>query len=296
MEYLIGEGCAVFGFDLAQMPPFETPTHATYYSGDLCDKGTAENLISSSRPDIVYHFAGILRSENPIDVYHSNVTGTVTLLEAIQKQALKPKILIASSSAVYGDTSSKKPITERSNVQPVTHYGASKAAQELGARQYFLSSQMPILFARTFNLIGPGQPLGLACSDFAHQIAMAEMGRSMRTVVTGELHTKRDFIDVRDAVHAYTLIVKLGTPGLAYNVCSGKYASIGECLRILIKMAKVPLTTTQDVTRVHKDDVPFQVGSPARLRRLTGWKPKLPLRRSLEDLLDYWRGKVMSPE
>jgi len=296
MESLLTEGYTVFGFDTHQPPPSEISKHATYHYGDLCDKEIAENVIASSRPDIVYHFAGVVKSKDPADLYHANVAGTVTLLEAIQRQGLRPTILIASSSSVYGATSSKKQITERSNVHPVTHYGASKAAQELVARQYFLSTRLPILFARTFNLIGPGQPLGLACSDFAHQIAMAEADRNRRTVTTGNLYTRRDFIDVRDAVQAYALIVKSGRPGLAYNVCSEKPVSIGECLKILLKMAKVPLTAVKDTTRMHRDEVPFQVGSSARLRRLTAWKTKIPLRQSLEDLLEYWRGEVESPE
>lgn len=294
VEHLLGRGQVVFGF-ARHLPSSEISDRVTHYRGDLRNKETVESVVRRSRPDIIYHFAGVTKSRNPIDFYYTNVIGTVNLFEAIQKQGLRPTVLIGGSSAVYAASSSRKPITELFNIQPVTHYGASKAAQEMVARRY-VARGFQILFTRTFNLIGPGQPLGLACSDFAQQIALAEADGTEHTVVTGSLDTTRDFIDVRDATRAYTLLVESGRPGLAYNVCSQEPVSIRECLNMLLGMARVPLTTTTDRRLMREDDVKFQVGSSARLRRHTGWKPKIPLQQSLKDLLDYWRVKVRSPE
>jgi len=285
--HLLENGWKVTGYDL--LPP---RIKCDFYAGNLADKTALRRALDDSAPDVVFHLAGILKSESHEDLYNVHVLGTISLLEVMAASGLSPKVFIASSGAVYGAGMGPKPITERFSLKPQTHYALSKALQEMTALRYFRVHGMQVVCARTFNLLGPGLSRDLACSAFARQIALAETTGRPATISTGSLSAKRDFVDVRDAVRAYGLIAKRGKPGEVYNVCSGEAVSISECLDILLKQAKVPVEAVLDPAKVQKNDVPVQIGSVGKLKDATGWSPRIALKRSLVDLLNDWRQRV----
>jgi GDP-4-dehydro-6-deoxy-D-mannose reductase len=136
----------------------------------------------------------------------------------------------------------------------------------------------------------------MACSAFARQIALAERSGKPSVISTGNLDAKRDFVDVRDAARAYELIATKGEPGEMYNVCSGRAVSIGECLEILLKQAKVPVEAVVDPAKVQSNDVSIQVGSAKKLKDAVRWSPRIGLKKSLSDLLNNWRERVKELE
>lgn len=291
--HLLAQGAQVFGFSRgAAELPAALAERISLYSGDIRHQATLEKILVEVQPDIIYHLAGLLKSAKVEDFYQINVLGTVALFEAIIAVGLAPKVLITSSSAVYGKGVAGRPITEQFQLRPMTHYGVSKVAQETVARRYYLTHQLPVVRTRAFNLLGPGQPLTLACSAFAHQIARAEQSGAGGEIVTGNLSAWRDFTDVRDAVQAYELIVHQGKAGDVYNICSQQAVSTQACLEMLIQMARVPLKVAHDPAGAQANDVPFQIGSTAKLFKQTGWRAKITLQQSLADLLNHWRQKV----
>jgi GDP-4-dehydro-6-deoxy-D-mannose reductase len=147
---------------------------------------------------------------------------------------------------------------------------------------------------RTFNLIGPGQPPNLACSSFARQIALAEHQDKIGVIKTGDLSAQRDFVDIRDAVRAYELVSTHGIAGEAYNVCSGKGASIQHCLDLLLGMSIKPLRVELDTMKLQNNDIPRQTGSLKLIKKTTGWQPQISLKNSLSDLLNDWRERLLS--
>jgi GDP-4-dehydro-6-deoxy-D-mannose reductase len=81
------------------------------------------------------------------------------------------------------------------------------------------------------------------------------------------------------------LLVAEGTPGEAYNVCSGVDVSVETLANKLLEIAGVDLTIEQDPTLVRPVDVPVLVGDNAKLRAATGWQPQIPLEETLRDTL-----------
>jgi len=294
-QYALANGTQVAGFDHAPggLPP-ALADKVSLYSGDIRNQAVLKRALAETRPDVIYHLAGITKSKDVEKFYEINVLGTVALFEAIVELGLTPKVLVASSSAVYGKGLGYRPITENFKLRPATHYAVSKVAQETIAYRYHLVYNIPIICTRAFNLIGPRQSPVLACSAFARQIALAERTKQIDTLVTGDLSPRRDFVDVRDAVRAYSLVVKSGKPGLAYNVCSQQAISIKQCLDLLLEMTSIPLKTIVAPTNLQVGDVPIQIGCAARLVKHTGWRPEITLEQSLADLLDYWRQQVKS--
>ncbi|MBL8101260.1 MAG: GDP-mannose 4,6-dehydratase [Anaerolineales bacterium] len=274
----------VFGFDIR-------PTGGDVFVGDLSDRAALTRAVADCQPDAVFHLAGIIKSADSEAYYRSNLFGTLNLLDAVMQMEKRPKLVLASSSAVYGLTKSARPITERSPLRPITEYAVSKIAQETAALRYHYAFGLDVVIARMFNLLGPGQSPDLACSAFARQIALAEISEQAE-IVTGNLDAKRDFVDVRDAVRAFVLLAEKGEAGETYNVCSGNAVAIQQCLSEMMLRSKKQLSARVDPARVQKNDVPVQVGSFQKVQKAAGWNPRIPLNESLADLLNDWRERV----
>ncbi len=286
---LLDKGWTVTGSDIQPASAI-----SSFYHADITDRVALERALDIVRPDVVFHLAGVLKSENPSAFYAVQVLGTTALLDAIVNLGLKPRIFIASSSAVYGAGLGRRPITEKFKPRPATHYALSKLAQEMIASHYHTVFNLPIIYARTFNLLGPGLSQVMACSSFARQIALAEKEDSPTIIQTGNLSSQRDFVDVRDAVRAYMLLAKEGRVNQVYNVASGQTTSIRQCLDFLRKQAKITVEAVLDPTRIQKNDIPIQRGSAKILRAETGWETEISREKSLTDLLNDWRRKVYS--
>jgi GDP-4-dehydro-6-deoxy-D-mannose reductase len=93
-------------------------------------------------------------------------------------------------------------------------------------------------------------------------------------------------------VLAYRALVERGTPHRPYNVCSGRAYRVGDLLEILRGLARVRVRIDTDPDRLRPSDIPIIVGDPSRIARDTGWRAQIPIERTLEDLLDYWRSTL----
>jgi GDP-4-dehydro-6-deoxy-D-mannose reductase len=243
---------------------------------------------------VIFHLAAVLKAEDPDLFYSVNAGGTAILLDAIRRSGQKPRVVLLSSSAIYGDAGGG-PISEETVARPLTGYGHSKLAMEWLAGKLADDYGLSVVFCRPFNLVGPGLPAGLVLSSFADQVVRVERGLD-DVVRVGNLDARRDFLDIRDAVRAYRLLAEQGKLGEIYNVCSGKSVSIRECLDILIDLSPAAPRVVRDPGRMQPVDVPVQVGDPGKIHQLTGWAPTIPLEQSLEDLLNDARRRYISSE
>jgi GDP-4-dehydro-6-deoxy-D-mannose reductase len=223
---------------------------------------------------------------DPARALQINAIGTHNLLAAVREAALDCRVLVTGSARVYKPQLA--PLTESSPIGTPTPYAVSKLAQELIATE----SGVPVLLARPFNHAGPGQSPAFATSAFAQQIAEIEAGRRDPVLHVGNLDAQRDITDVRDTVRAYEALVARGRVGRPYNVCSGQAHSMGALLDILLSRARVRVRIQVDPDRLRPSDNPLVLGSHARLTEDTGWRPEIPIERTLEDLLESWRTVV----
>jgi len=264
---------------------------------NLLDREETKNTVQEIKPDRIFHLAGLTFDANsqqsPEKFYSTNVFGTISLLESVKQLGINPLIHIACSSAEYGlILENENPVTETNHFRPISPYGISKLAQDMVGYQYYKNYGLRIIRTRAFNITGPGEKENFVCSSFARQIALIEKGKQEPTIYVGNLDSKRDFLDIRDVVKAYWLAVDKGISGEVYNLCTGKAYSIREMLDILLRMAKRDITVKQDPERMRPSDIPLQVGSFEKFHKQTGWEPVISLQEALQDLLNYWRGKV----
>jgi GDP-4-dehydro-6-deoxy-D-mannose reductase len=225
-----------------------------------------------------------------VETIESNVRGTLYLLEIARNLKRRVKILVVGSSDVYGKVSPREvPISEERHLRPISPYGVSKAACDLLAYQYFKSYGVQVIRARAFNHTGPRQHTGFVIPDFASQIAQIEAGILSPVLKVGNLSAKRDLSDVRDVVRAYLALMARGQAGEAYNISSQKAYKIRNMLRTLLSLSKERITVKVDQTRNRPAEIPILMGNNSKIRKATGWGPKIPIEKTLKDTLNFWR-------
>ena len=254
---------------------------------------------SGRRPDAVYHLAAqadIQASfEDPAATLRVNVEGTFNVLDAARRAGAR-RVVVVSSADVYGRVEPPRlPVSETAPLRPVTPYGASKAAAEMLCVQAGLGRGLDVVRARAFNHLGPGQGDRFVAAALASRVAANER-TGAEEVRVGNLQARRDFTDVRDVVRAYRLLAEHGAGGEAYNVCSGMARDVLELAEALIARARHPMRLAADDELLRPVDVPEVRGDPSKLRVATGWCPQVPLERTLDDLLDYWRYQTAESE
>jgi GDP-4-dehydro-6-deoxy-D-mannose reductase len=261
---------------------------------DITNREAVAQGIREARPDRIVHLAGsphVGQSwRDALVPLKTNVIGTHHLLDAIRSHSPHCRVVVVSSAMIYQP--SADPLDEESPVGPASPYGFSKLAQDQLALNAAREDGLDVVVARPFNHVGPGQDPSFFLSSFAKQIALIEAGRSSPEIHVGNLDAERDLTDVRDVVDAYVRLLKGGTPGRPYNICSGQTHRVGDLLDQLLALARVPITKVIDTARLRPNDVPRLVGKNDRLRAELGWKPQRSIDLTLMDTLKYWRSEV----
>ena len=264
------------------------------YEVDVRDSEAVRVAVREFKPTHLCHLAAISSVaeswRQPRLTYEVNVLGTFNVLEAAMGLPRPATVLNVSTAQVYAPSS--EPLTETSPLGPENPYAASKAMAEFLAVQYRKTIEGGIITARSFNHAGPGQTPDYVLSSIAKQLAETEAGTREPKLSVGNTHVKRDFTDVRDVVEAYFQLLVAGSPGEIYNVCSGQSRSIQDLTDDLISISGLKIEIESNQARRRAGEVEVVCGSPEKLRAAVGWKPTIPLRKTLEDLLNYWRGKI----
>ena len=264
---------------------------------DLLDAFSVHSLVASVRPDRIFHLAAqshVPTSWNaPAATIMDNVLGQLNLFEAVRMEGLDPLIQIAGSSEEYGLVlPDEVPMKETNPLRPLSPYAVSKVTQEMLAYQYHKSYGIRSVVSRGFNHTGPRRGENFVTSTFARQIALIEKGAQEPVIYVGDLSSKRDFTDVRDMVRAYWLLLEKGKPGEVYNIGSGTTHSARAVLDTRLSLSKVDVEVKVDPTRLRPSDVMILWADASKFMDATGWKPTIPFKQTMHDLLDYWRERV----
>ena len=301
-EHIIenNEQCEIFGLCRWRSPRenlADIYKKISMVEADLCDLSALIRHLETIQPDIIFHLAAqsyVLTSFNsPIQTLWSNVIGTANLLEAIRITKIDPVIHICSSSEVYGQVSEADiPIKETCPLRPVSPYGVSKVGEDMLGFQYWVSHGIRTIRTRMFTHTGPRRGDVFAMSFFAKQIAAAEIGLTEKVIHVGNLKSVRTFCDVRDAVRAYWILVNSCNPGEVYNIGGDRTATIGEALEILLSFSRNKFEIMVDPKLLRPSDVTLQIPCTDKFKNETGWEPEIPLEKTLEDMLEYWRDEL----
>lgn len=301
-EYVLNlnEGHQIFGLCRWRSPKDNLEKiydKVTLLEGDLCDLGSLIRSLQIVKPDIIFHLAAqsyVLTSFNsPVQTLWSNVIGTANLLEAVRILEMDPVVHICSSSEVYGQvTKEDVPIKENCPFRPASPYAVSKVGEDMVALQYWLSYKIRTIRTRMFTHTGPRRGDVFAMSFFAKQIAAAELKLKEPVVEVGNLESVRTFCDVRDAVRAYWIMALKCKPGEVYNIGGNHTMTIREALNMMLSFTKVKMEIKVDKRLLRPSDVTLQIPCTDKFKKETGWSPQVPIEKTMEDMLDYWRHEL----
>jgi GDP-mannose 4,6-dehydratase len=276
--------------------------HVTLLHGDLLDTSSLSTIIEKHKFDIVFHLAAQsyvpYSFSAPQITLQTNIIGTCNLLEVIKQEKARsgynPIIHICSSSEVYGQVKENEvPITESVPLRPASPYAVSKVGEDMLGYQYWISWQLKTIRTRMFTHTGPRRGDVFVVSTFAKQIVEIEKGIRKPIIHVGNLDSIRTFIDVRDAVHAYWLLVTKCPPGEVYNIGGVETLSIREMLNLMLSKTDMKNIKIEiDPSRLRPSDVTLQIPSTEKFNNITGWEPKIKFEQTIQDTLNYWRNKI----
>ena len=211
--------------------------------GDIADEKLVNSLMS--KMEGCFHLAAIASvqqaNQNWLGTHHTNLTGTITILNAARAQNSRPPIPVvyASSAAIYGDYY-PQPLQEPAKTNPLTAYGADKYACELHAFVAAHVHNIPTIGLRFFNVYGPRQdprsPYSGVISIFFDCVM-----HNQNITIYGTGNQSRDFIYVSDVVaHLSGAMQNLEINSMptasVFNVCTGISTTINDLASLVLKI------------------------------------------------------------
>lgn len=266
---------------------------ATGREMDVRDQDGLVRLVAETEPQKVINLAAITTVRETIDrpreTYETGFLGMFNLLVALQENHFTGRLIQVSSSEVYGfPTVEQLPVKESEPFRPMSPYAVSKAASELLCQQWCRMELFEIITVRPFTHIGPGQSKRFAISNFTRQVANIMAGRQRPLLHVGNLEMTRDFTDVRDVVSAYEILLHKGSNGEVYNICSGREVRTGAILDAIISCSGQSIRIIQDALMRRGNEQKRVLGDFGKLLHDTGWRPGIPMQKTIADMLDYW--------
>jgi GDP-4-dehydro-6-deoxy-D-mannose reductase len=294
-QHLAEHGDQVLGLGLGPSPPATARLLAREWRVDIGDLAAVEPALREAAPEAIVHLAaqssGGEAFGDPVGTYRVNAIGTLAVLEAARRASPRARVLVIGTGDVYGPQPAGSRVDEDTPLRPVSPYALSKAAADAAA-EYYASRGLDVMRTRSFGHLGIGQTDRFVVPSLARQIVEAEAGRAEPVIRVGNLDVTRDLCDVRDVVQAYRRLLERGERGAVYNVCRGEGTSLSELARSLLARARIPLRLEVDTDRLRPADVPYLVGDPSRIERAADWRATIPLERTLDEILEEWRGRV----
>jgi GDP-4-dehydro-6-deoxy-D-mannose reductase len=292
---------SVLGIDMHE-PAFDTAgfSHVScqFEKLDLLHTNGVQSVIYQFQPDYIIHLASFssvsFSWKNPILSFQNNTNIFLNILEAIRLNNIPTRVLSIGSSEEYGNVSEQDiPLQEGQLLQPVSPYAVARVSQEMLSRVYKEGYGVDIVMTRSFNHIGPGQHDIFVIPSFAKQLVEGcQQKQSLIKLRTGDLSIVRDFLDVRDVVRAYLMLLKKGRSGEIYNVCSGNGISLSKILALMARKLNVTCETITDVRLVRPKENMVITGSNQKIRNETGWSPEIHLETSIVDILNDWKERL----
>jgi GDP-4-dehydro-6-deoxy-D-mannose reductase len=233
----------------------------SYVQGDATNEGEVCEFIASVQPTYVLNLAGRFGAPTFDDLLAANVGISRNILEALRRaNTAVEKILLVGSAAEYGSPATN-PVDEETALRPVNLYGLSKLFQTELARYFHRNNGLPVVIARTFNILGEGLSPQLSIGSFMQQI---ERLPQVGVIRVGNISTSRDFLDIAEVSRRYWNLLVNGVPGQVYNVCSGNPVTIRSVLDELIERSGKKITVETDPALFKDHDVAVIYGSSSK--------------------------------
>ena len=256
--------------------------------GDLRDASTIAQAVRGV--NIIFHEAAFVSvpesMEKPQECFDVNITGTSILFDAARKAGVQ-RVVIASSAAVYGD-STAMPLIEDTPLKQLSPYAVSKRVDEMYAELFTNQFGLEVAALRYFNVYGPRQRPDSTYAA-AVPIFIRRMLDNKPITVFGDGGQTRDLINARDVVQANLLASQHpAAPGQIFNVCTGVETRLLDLLDILYEV--FPDAPKHIHAEPRAGDIYRSIGTPKKIMDTLGFDPKISLAEGLREAVEEMRG------
>lgn len=268
---------------LREMYPEEK--RLSIYKGDICDEKLMTDLFEKERPQWICHMAaraGVRPSiQDPYVYIHSNIVGTVLLMELAHKFGVK-NFVFASSSSVYGGSKSTF-FSEEENVDnPVSPYAATKKACELLAYTYHHLYKLNVSALRFFTVYGPRGRPDMAPFKFVDRISRGEEIQKF-----GDGTSSRDYTFISDIVDGVVRSIDHAYPYQVFNLGKGDGTSLNEFISIVEKHTEKKALISQLPDQ--PGDVPYTCASVEKAKILLGYEAQISFDEGIRRTVGWYR-------
>lgn len=276
---------------------FEDKLQIVFHQVNLLNTGELYKIFNEVLPEYVLHlaaFSSVAYSwKHPEESFKNNCNIFLNLIQVVKEIKPDCKVLSVGSSEEYGNVGHENvPIRENQRINPLSPYAVARVSQEMLSKVYVDAYGLNIIMTRSFNHIGPRQSERFVVPSFINRILdIKEQGSVCGEIETGNLDIIRDFVDVRDVVRAYWLLLQHGTPGEIYNICSGKGIKLADIVRIVADKVGVNITTRVNPEYVRPNDNMEIVGSCYKIESELDWRPTWKIEETISDMISYYEEK-----
>lgn len=280
------------GSNIANLDPIKDAKNFRFVQGSVCDEELVLKIMTEHKLDTVMHLAAQTHVDRsfirPVGFSESNVVGTAVLLKVAKDVGVR-RFLHCSTDEVYGETAGGAVFKEDQPFCPGNPYSASKAAAECLVQGNIESfgKELPIVIVRPNNIFGPRQYPEKLIPKFVMRFT-----RGQTLTMHGQGESRRSFLFVEDAAEAFDLVLRRGTPGMAYNIGAHETStrSVREVSSALLSLMGVaPQDMSKHIEMVGdraKNDCAYDMDS-TRIKAL-GWVARTKFDEGLRRTVDWY--------
>ena len=265
-----------------------------YKQCNLLEKDNLKKILLSFNPDYILHLAAFssvgFSWQAPDLCIRNNTEIFLNLMEILREINYEGRFLSVGSSEEYGNYPEELlPLKEEYALHPVSPYAVARVMQENLSKIYADGFGLDIIMTRSFNHIGPGQKDRFVIPSFARQLVkIKKSGGIQNELITGNVNITRDFLDVRDVVDAYLKLLKSGSKGEVYNICSGNGLTLREIITKMCKILDIYVNIIPDKKLIRPNENQKIIGNNNKIIKEIGWQQRYTLDESLKDIINYW--------
>ena len=303
IDYLYENNVSVeiCGIDIRE-PEFDIKAYApilkiNFEFVDMTDVDRMSTLFTHFIPDYVLHLAAYSSVayswKKPAESFLNNTNIFLNLIEQVKLHNPLCRILSVGSSEEYGNVDKDNlPIRENQGFEPTSPYAVARVSQEMLSKIFVDTFGMDIVLTRSFNHIGPRQDERFVVPSFIKRILdIKKSGKTEGVIETGDVTVIRDFVDVRDVVRAYYMLLMRGQKGEIYNICSGHATSLQSLIIMIGEQTGINVSTKVNPEFIRPKDNKIVVGSPFKIESEIGWKPEINISTTIHDMIAYLETK-----
>jgi CDP-glucose 4,6-dehydratase len=293
---LVDAGANVVGL-IRDRVSFSHLRRSAYYDriavvrGDVTDYELVERALNEYEIDTVFHLAGqtivTIANRAPLSTFETNIKGTWTVLEAARRSPAVTRLAVASSDKAYG-VHETLPYVEEAPLLGCHPYDVSKTCADLVARTYFTTFGLPVAVTRCANLYGGGD---LNWNRIVPG-TMRSLIRGERPIIRSDGTLQRDYLYVKDAVHAYLTVAEHldrdEVRGEPFNFGMDRPTSVSEMVQAIIFVSDRP-DVEPEVLGAAPNEIQMQYMDSSKAHRVLGWMPEYTLQDGLRETFGWYR-------